>query len=105
MDEVYAQGQANACGVAWPRETYLADVDPAFYVVNYLRAWALEASLRTMLRERYGSRWFAQAKAGSLLRELWHEGQRLDGDELARELGLPDIDLGVVVEDAYAALA
>ena len=37
------------------------------------------SSLRTHLRERYGTRWFAQRAAGGLLRELWHEGQRLRG--------------------------
>jgi hypothetical protein len=90
--------------VRWPAETYLADVDAGFYVASYLRAWALEVSLRTHLRERFGTRWFAQRAAGGLLRELWHEGQRLSGDELASELGLPGIDLAVLADEAHAIL-
>jgi len=43
-------------------------------------------------------------RAGGLLRELWHEGQRLDGDELAGELDLPGIDLAVLSDEAHALL-
>jgi len=75
-----------------------------FYVASYLRAWALEVSLRGRLRERFGSRWFESKRAGSFLRELWNEGQRWDADELARELDLPPIDLSVLVEDVGAVL-
>jgi hypothetical protein len=104
LDGRYAEGLSEAVGLPWPRETWLADVDPGFYVASYLRAWALEVSLRTSLRERYGTRWFAQPRAGGFLRELWHEGQRLSGDEIASELDLPGIDLAVLAEEAHALL-
>jgi len=103
-DRLYAELLSGACRVRWPAETYLADVDAGFYVASYLRAWALEVSLRTHLRERFGTRWFAQRAAGGLLRELWYEGQRLSGDELASELGLPSIDLAVLGDEAHAVL-
>jgi hypothetical protein len=103
-DVAYADLLSDATRLPWPSETYLADVDQAFYVASYLRAWALEVSLREHLRERFGSRWFAQRAAGGLLRELWYEGQRLTGDELAAELGLPPIDLSVLSAEAAATL-
>ncbi len=71
--------------VDWPAVSWLADVDPGFYVACYLRAWALETAWRRSLRERLGERWFESPGAGAWLGELWSEGQRLGGDELLRE--------------------
>src|SRR5438876_1415766 len=65
---------------------YLSDIDPGFYVTAYLRSWAFEAQLRTFLREKFGRTWFADRSAGSLLRELWGEGQRMTADEMLREV-------------------
>ena len=48
----YAELLGGALRIEWPRETYLADVDPGFYCACYLRAWALETHLRAHLRER-----------------------------------------------------
>ncbi len=103
-DAVYADLLSDASRLPWPAATWLADVDQAFYVASYLRAWALETSLREHLRDRYGNRWFAQRAAGGLLRELWNEGQRLSGDELAAELGLPPIDLSALTAEAGTVL-
>jgi hypothetical protein len=89
-----------------PSETdYLADVDPGFYVTEYVRAWAFEAQLRRFFREKFGSTWFAQRSAGSLLQELWSEGQRLTADELLKELTSADIELEAVAEHVREALA
>ncbi len=77
---------------------FLADVDAGFYASSYLRSWALEAHVRTFLREEFGSAWFARREAGSLLRELWSEGQRLRADELVHDLTGSDLELDAVVE-------
>ena len=71
---------------------YLADVDAGFYASGYLRSWAFEAQLRRFLREEFGHAWFARREAGSLLRELWNEGQRLDADEMLREVTGAELD-------------
>jgi hypothetical protein len=105
MPELYSELLSAATLLVWPREPFLDDVDPGFYAASYLRAWALEASLRRHLREWLGTRWFQTRKAGNLLRELWHEGQRLSAEEVASELDLPDIDLSVLVEEVAAILA
>ena len=73
----YATLLGTAARVRWPEQTYLADLDPGFYVACYLRAWALETHLRAHLRERFGERWFEQREAGDALRTLWRDGQRL----------------------------
>ena len=84
---IYARMLGDAVGVAWPRETFLTDLDPGFYCANYLRAWALETRLRATLNERFGEHWFEHAEAGDFLRELWRDGQRLRAEELELRLG------------------
>jgi len=96
---------SEALRIPWPRARWLSDIDEGFYAVNYLRAWSLEASLREHLRERFGSRWFAERRAGGFLRELFAEGQRYGAAELAGELGLPQPDLGLLVAESHEQLA
>jgi hypothetical protein len=85
MPGVYAQRLAGATGVKWDAASWLADVDPGFYVAGYLRAWALEDHWRRHLRERFGPGWFGRPEAGEWLRGLWRHGQRLRADELLAE--------------------
>jgi hypothetical protein len=99
MRERYATLLGHAARVRWPHETYLADLDPGFYVAAYLRAWALETHLRAHLRERFGERWFAQREAGALLRALWRDGQRLSAEELLGELTGAELDFGALLTD------
>ena len=73
---------AGSTRVGWRRESWLADVDPGFYVACYLRAWALEVDWRGALTERFGDPWFEIGEAGEWLRGLWAQGQRLDADRL-----------------------
>jgi hypothetical protein len=75
---------------------YLADIDSGFYVTSYLRSWAFESQLRDTLRERFGNEWFARREAGSLLRELWAEGQRPTADELLKEVSGSEIEMSAV---------
>ena len=83
---------------------YLADVDAGFYASEYLRAWAFEAQLRSHLRETFGNAWFTRHEAGSLLRELWAEGQKHDADELLREVAGERIELEAVADRIREAL-
>jgi hypothetical protein len=77
---------------------YLADVDPGFYSTCYLRAWALHAQLESFLRGEFGRAWFTRREAGSLLAELWREGQRMTGAELLAEVAGAELDLAAVGE-------
>jgi hypothetical protein len=99
MAGTYARRLGDALHISWPRETFLADVDPGFYAARYLRAWALETHLRSHLRERFGPAWWAEPEAGALLRGLWAQGQRLDADELLAELTGATLDFGAMVAD------
>ena len=99
LRERYATLLGDAARVTWPRETYLGDVDPGFYVACYLRAWALETHLRAHLKERFGEQWFAQPEAGDALRALWRDGQRLTAEELLGELTGAQLDFGALLAD------
>jgi hypothetical protein len=84
---------------------YLGDMDGGFYASAYLRSWALEAQLRSFLREKFGNEWFRDRSAGSLVRELWAEGQRLNGDDLLREVTGASIEMEAVADRARETLA
>ena len=77
---------------------YLSDLDPGFYVSNYLRSWAFEAQLRTHLKHEFGTTWFARREAGGLLRDLWSEGQRLDAHDMLKQVTGAEVELEAVAE-------
>jgi hypothetical protein len=77
---------------------YLADVDPGFYASSYLRSWAFESQLRSHLLERFGSAWFSRRDAGSLLRELWYEGQSMTAEQMLLEVTGRELVLAAVGE-------
>jgi hypothetical protein len=101
----YVEVLADALKIEPSETDYLADVDPGFYVTEYVRAWAFEAQLERFFREKFGSAWFARRDAGSLLRELWSEGQRPTADELLKELTSAEIELEPVAESVRDGLA
>jgi hypothetical protein len=89
-----------------PSDTdYLADIDEGFYASQYLRSWAFEAQLRAYLRERFGNAWFTRREAGSLIRELWAEGQKPTADELLKDVTGATLELAAAGERVREALA
>jgi len=101
----YVELLEDALKVAPSDTDYLADIDDGFYASQYLRAWAFEAQLRSYLREKFGSTWFARRDAGSLLRELWSEGQKPSADEILEEVTGDRIVLDAVADRIRETLA
>jgi oligoendopeptidase F len=101
----YVEILADALKIEPSPTDYLGDVDAGFYSTEYVRAWAFEAALKRFFREKFGSTWFTRRDAGSLLRELWSEGQRPTADELLKELTSAEIELEAVAEYVLDALA
>jgi hypothetical protein len=93
MSSRYVELLGDALKIKPSPTDYLADIDPSFYVTGYLRSWALHAQLREHFRERFGSTWFADRKAGGMLRELWSEGHRLNADELLADVTGEELEL------------
>jgi hypothetical protein len=105
MRNRYVELLHDALKVAPSDADYLADIDDGFYSSQYLRAWAFEAQLRAYLRETFGTTWFTRRDAGSLLRELWSEGQKPNADEILEEVTGRRIELDAVAERIKEALA
>jgi hypothetical protein len=101
----YVELLSDATKVEPAAADYLNDIDDGFYASQYLRAWALEAQLRAYLRERFGNAWFSQREAGSLLRELWAEGQKPTADQLLHEVSGEKLELAAVGDRIREALA
>ncbi|HEX2505486.1 MAG TPA: hypothetical protein VHK22_04695 [Gaiellaceae bacterium] len=98
LRERYVEILRDATKIEPSGADFLADVDEGFYAIGYLRSWAFEAQLRTHLRREFGTTWFARREAGSLLRELWNEGQSMNGDEILQEVAGVELDLAAVAE-------
>jgi hypothetical protein len=98
LRERYVEILRDATKIEPSGADFLADVDEGFYAIGYLRSWAFEAQLRTHLRHEFGTAWFARREAGSLLRELWNEGQSMNGDEILQEVAGVELDLAAVAE-------
>jgi hypothetical protein len=101
----YVELLGEALKIEPARENYLFDIDSGFYVSSYLRAWAFEAQLRAYLREKFGSRWFATRDAGSLIRELWSEGQRMRAEEMLKEVTGSTLEMEAVADRVRETLA
>jgi hypothetical protein len=100
----YVEILSDALKVMPSGTDYLDDVDTGFYASEYLRAWAFEAQLRAYLRDRFGNAWFTRREAGSLLRELWNEGQKPTADEILAETSGEHLELAAVGDRIREAL-
>jgi hypothetical protein len=101
----YVELLADALKVTPSDADYLADIDDGFYSSQYLRAWAFEAQLRAYLRDKFGTAWFTRREAGSLIRELWAEGQKPTADEILQDVTGQPIELEAAAERVREALA
>jgi hypothetical protein len=96
MPDRYVELLADAVKIEPASADYLADVDDGFYVASYLRSWGFEAQIRAFLCAEYGRAWFTREDAGSLLRELWYEGQSMTADEILHDVASSALELGAV---------
>jgi hypothetical protein len=101
----YVELLADALKISPSPTDYLGDIDSSFYVSSYLRSWAFEAQLRTHLREEFGNAWFARREAGSLLRELWGEGQRWPAEDFLKDITGSTLDMESIAERVREHLA
>jgi hypothetical protein len=105
MQSTFVELLSDALKVQPSPTDYLADLDPGFYASCYLRSWAFEAQMRDHLKERFGTTWFAERDAGSLLRELWSEGQRMNAEEMLGEVTGSKLEMEAVADRIREPLA
>ncbi len=103
-ERLYAQYLGDALKFRHPENQYLYDVDTGFYSADYLRAWMLEVQLRGRLSEEFGAEWWTSRDAGDFLSALWHDGQKLNCDRMAQNLGYFGIDEMPLVKELEKSL-
>lgn len=77
----YCRNLRIATGFLYEPEGYLIDMEPDFYALDYVRAWAGANTLRCALEEEYGEDWFTSNRAGDFLKEMARAGRRNSLDE------------------------
>jgi hypothetical protein len=95
VPDAYVTLLGNATGFRCDPADAFVDVDPGFYSARYLRAWQLQAVLRTGLVERFEMDWYRNPRAGPwLLDELFARGQRDTAEELAQRVNGGTLEFG-----------
>ena len=87
---LYADLLCNAIGYQRhpsDEKRHLIDVDAHFYSASYLQAWFLESQLNARLTRDFGFNWFEYPQAGSYIRSLWAQGDRLNANEFVQSIG------------------
>lgn len=102
---LYAGMLTEATGFRYDAGDALLDLDDGFYAARYLRAWQLEAALRTALVERFDEDWFRNPRSGPFLLELLSRGQRDDAPALAASALGTRLSFDPLVSSCEAALA
>lgn len=105
LPDRYASLMSEATGVAWEPEEYLSDLDDGFYSASYLRAWFFEAQFCDSLRTKFGYQWWAQHRAGNLLKEMWNTGLQYSADEMADQADLGPIGADALLEQFRSAFS
>jgi len=97
MAEAYRDLLSRATAAEFPSEPYLYDVDPAFYVARYLRAWLFEAQLKEQLYERFDAEWYRNDRTGPFLLDLWRQGLAPVPERLAEQLNLGPLEIDPLI--------
>jgi cytidylate kinase len=102
--EDYAESLTDATKFKTSKTEYLSDTDEAFYVANYVRAWAFASQLRDYLQSRFGLRWWDSPRAGNFLKEMWETGDRYTADEMASQIGVGPLSFDLLIDEFNQAL-
>ncbi|MFP7755126.1 hypothetical protein ACLG6S_10840 [Thermodesulfobacteriota bacterium B35] len=84
----YAQTMRRETGFRYDPETYLFDLMPDFYTLDYFQGFLAAAILDDHLCRKAGNRWYQHPDTVSLLKSWWRQGNRPDLETfLADSLG------------------
>ncbi len=96
---IYAKTLTNATSVQYDPAFYISDVDNHFYCARYLRAWMLERQIRTKMIEKHDLDWFDKPDAGSLLLQMWAQGQKFKAEAISSALGYESLTFDFIIAD------
>ncbi|NOQ45448.1 MAG: hypothetical protein GQ559_02045 [Desulfobulbaceae bacterium] len=77
-EQYYADTMQQETGFYYDPETYLFDLMPDFYTLDYFQAFLGSAFIEKYLQNMYGDRWYLGTETGSMLQKWWSEGNSLD---------------------------
>lgn len=80
----YCRHLKRATGFEYEPQGYLIDMQPDFYSLDYVTAWAGAHALQVWLEEQFGGEWFAKPGAGEFLRDIAAWGRREPLQEVVR---------------------
>jgi hypothetical protein len=105
LPDAYVEILSSATTFRYRTADAFVDVDPRFYSARYLRAWQVQAALRDVLVAGFDEDWYRNPRAGPwMIRELFGEGQRELGGELAERVGAPKLSFDPVIRAIEAGL-
>lgn len=100
----YVELMTDAVRVRFDDAEHWRDLSDDLRPAGFLRAAAFEAQMRDHLKTKFGSRWWASRKAGEMLIDLWNTGQRHGVEDLARMIGLGELDFEYLAVDLLAQM-
>jgi len=103
-DKLYEDTLVSAVKIRYPRELFLYDVDRAYYVARYLRAWLFEALLSKHLVHYFDEDWYRNPRTGAFLKKLWATGQRYRVEEMVKEIGYEGLSTQPLEEELFKNL-
>ena len=99
MAECYADMLSKAAKVKIHAINWASDVDGGYYSADYLRAWILEAQLKSYLKKTFGENWIENKKAGAFLQSLWKDGNQPSPIELSKQFGFKEISVDILTHE------
>jgi hypothetical protein len=94
----YVERLTNATSFRYDESQAFIDVDARFYAARYLRAWQLQSVLAEALVNHFNEDWWRNPRAGPwMVAELFEEGQREDGAEIAARVAGQELGFSPVI--------
>lgn len=104
VGESYAALLGEATGFRHHPSISLFDAGDGFRAATALRARLFAAGWRERLRERHGHRWWASRAASDELIDVWNTGGRYRVEELARLIGVGELDFDLLASTLTTAI-
>ncbi len=97
--EYYARIMMRETGFFYEPDTYLFDLMPDFYTLDYLQGFAGASIMDRFLKETYGENWFLVEQAWNTLRDWWFYGNKLDISEFIDTTIARPFDFDCLIEE------
>jgi len=86
--DLYAKAMKRYTGFQYDPETYLFDLMPDFYSMDYFEAFLAAPCLAVFLQTSFGRNWFLEDGAHAMMRSWWTEGNRYGLDEFLKRISV-----------------